>query len=471
MSSQPQPQLLLQQQEEKQEIMPEIKQKVTIEDVEAESNKGIDYDKLIREFGSSEIDEELIKRLEKLTNKPAHHFLKRKVFFSHRDLNKLLDFYEQGKPFYIYTGRGPSSDSMHLGHLIPFIFTKYLQEIFDVPLVIQMTGDEKYLFKDLSLEDAYKLTYENAKDIIAIGFDKKKTFIFSNFDYMGYLYPTVCQIQKSVTTSQVKGVFGFEDSDNIGKFAFPSIQAAPSFYTAFPHLFPEDELNKLNHSTINNVVKKKEEEEKKKKKQVDKKKNERKEVLCVIPCGIDQDTYFRLTRDVAPKLGFQKPVLIHSKFIPSIQGAQKKMSSSCNVSSIYLTDTPNKIKDKINKHAYSGGGATKEEQEKFGADLSVDVSIKYLEFFMEDDEKFKEICEKYETGKMLTGEVKKILIEILQKIVKEHQERRAKITDEEVKEFLSVRKLDFNWLERRAKVVNVINDNNNNGSSNESSLL
>ena len=41
------------------------------------------------------------------------------------DLDKILDRYEQGKPFFLYTGRGPSSDSMHLGHMIPFVFTKY----------------------------------------------------------------------------------------------------------------------------------------------------------------------------------------------------------------------------------------------------------------------------------------------------------------------------------------------------------
>ena len=40
------------------------------------------------------------------------------------DFSTILDRYEQGKPFFLYTGRGPSSDSMHLGHLIPFMFTK-----------------------------------------------------------------------------------------------------------------------------------------------------------------------------------------------------------------------------------------------------------------------------------------------------------------------------------------------------------
>lgn len=43
-----------------------------------------------------------------------------------RELNRILDRYEQKKPFYLYTGRGPSSDSMHLGHLVPFIFCQYV---------------------------------------------------------------------------------------------------------------------------------------------------------------------------------------------------------------------------------------------------------------------------------------------------------------------------------------------------------
>lgn len=41
-----------------------------------------------------------------------------------RDLNDILDAYEKGDKFYLYTGRGPSSEALHLGHLIPFMFTK-----------------------------------------------------------------------------------------------------------------------------------------------------------------------------------------------------------------------------------------------------------------------------------------------------------------------------------------------------------
>lgn len=74
---------------------------------------------------------------------------------------------------------------MHLGHMIPFIFVKWLQDVFNVPLVIQMTDDEKFLFKDLTPEQTYQYTLQNARDIIAVGFDVEKTFIFSDWDNVG----------------------------------------------------------------------------------------------------------------------------------------------------------------------------------------------------------------------------------------------------------------------------------------------
>lgn len=63
---------------------------------------------------------------------------------------------------------------------------RWLQEAFNVPLVIQMTDDEKTIWKNLTVAESIKLARENAKDIIAIGFDVNKTFIFSNFDFVGY---------------------------------------------------------------------------------------------------------------------------------------------------------------------------------------------------------------------------------------------------------------------------------------------
>jgi len=380
----------------------ENEQVVTPWDVEAED--GVDYGKLIREFGS----QDLIDRIERVTGKKAHHWLRKGIFFSHRDMNILLDKYEQGTPFYLYTGRGPSSESLHFGHLIPFMFTQWLQEVFDAPLVIQMTDDEKFLWKDLTLEEAHRLGYENAKDIIACGFDVKKTFLFSNLDYMGHLYPVVCKIQKKITLNQAKGCFGFDGSDAIGKISFPAIQAAPSFSDAFPIV-----LGGLDNA------------------------------FCLIPCAIDQDPYFRMTRDIAPRLGWQKPALIHSKFFPALTGTNTKMSASNTSTTIYLTDTPEEIQSKINKHAFSGGGETLEEHRKNGANLEIDIPYLWLQFFLDDDEKLAHVAEEYGAGRMLTGEVKEELGKRLTEIMLNHQAAKSGVTDEVVHEYMKIRPLRF----------------------------
>ena len=49
-----------------------------------------------------------------------------------------------------------------------------------------------------------------------------------------------------------------------------------------------------------------------------------------------------------------------------LQGEGTKMSASIPNSAVFVTDTPKQIKDKINKHAFSGGGATKEDHEANG---------------------------------------------------------------------------------------------------------
>merc|ERR1719495_2987703 len=120
-------------------------------------------------------------------------------------MHLILNDFEAGKKFFLYTGRGPSSDALHLGHLIPFLMTKWLQDVFDVPLVIQLTDDEKYLWKDLKLEECNKLAYLNSKDIIACGFDVNKTFIFSDLDFMSKeFYQNILKVQRHTTFNQVK---------------------------------------------------------------------------------------------------------------------------------------------------------------------------------------------------------------------------------------------------------------------------
>ena len=51
------------------------------------------------------LTQDLIDRVERLTGRPAHPFLRRGIFFAHRDLHEILDCHERGEPFYLYTGR------------------------------------------------------------------------------------------------------------------------------------------------------------------------------------------------------------------------------------------------------------------------------------------------------------------------------------------------------------------------------
>ncbi|GFF29778.1 tryptophanyl-tRNA synthetase [Aspergillus lentulus] len=374
----------------------------------------VDYDKLVREFGATRISKELLERFERVTGRRPHRFMRRGIVFSHRDLNLILDRYEKGQPFYLYTGRGPSSDSMHVGHTIPFEFTKWLQDVFDCPLVIMLTDDEKYMHSQkIEVEDAKKYAKANAKDIIAVGFDMKKTFIFSDFDFVGgAFYENICRLAKRITINSVRGTFGFNDSNNVGEFHFCATQSATAFATSFPHIFGTD------RKKVSSIP-------------------------CLIPCAIDQDPYFRQCREHAEKMKYKKPSLIHAIFLPALQGPGSKMSASVETSAIYMSDAPNRIKNKINKYAFSGGQDTAELQRQLGANTKDDVPFQYLTFFMEDDEELERIRVAYEKGEMLTGEVKQKCIAELQSYVQAFQERRAQVTDEIVAEFMRPRPLEW----------------------------
>ncbi|XP_075508437.1 tryptophan--tRNA ligase, cytoplasmic-like [Primulina tabacum] len=380
---------------------------VTPWQVTGDKSGKIDYDKLIDKFGCQRVDQSLVDRVARVTGRPAHVFLRRGIFFSHRDFDEVLDLYERGEKFYLYTGRGPSSEALHLGHLVPFMFNKYLQDAFKVPLLIQLTDDEKCMWKNLSVEESKRLARENAKDIIACGFDVSKTFIFSDFDYVGgSFYKNMVKIGKCVTYNKVLGIFGFNGEDHIGKVSFPPVQAAPSFPSSFPHLFSaKDNFRSL------------------------------------IACAIDQDPYFRMTRDVAPRIGCRKPALLESSFFPALQGETGKMSASDPNSAIYVTDSAKDIKNKVNRYAFSGGQDSIENHRKFGANLEVDIPIKYLGFFLDDDAELEHIRTEYGAGRMLTGEVKQRLIEVLTEIVENHRSARAAVTDEMVDAFMAVRPL------------------------------
>lgn len=307
-----------------------------------------DYPAISRKWATKLIDDELLQRFEKLTGHKPHRWLRRGLFFSHRDFDLILNKYEHGEPFFLYTGRGPSSGALHLGHTIPFQFTKWLQDVFDVPLVIMLTDDEKALFKEkLTFEETYKFGLDNAKDIIACGFDEKKTFIYSDLAYNGgHMLMNMWEFGKLVTFNQVRGAFGFNESTNIGRIMFPALQCVAAFATSYPEIWGHDPSKDRTKAMG--------------------------KIPCLIPCAIDQDPYFRLVRENCHRMKnpSPKPALIHSKFLTGLQGPGGKMSASDPMSAIFMTDTPKQVTKKINA-AFSGGRETLEEHRKYGGNPDV----------------------------------------------------------------------------------------------------
>ncbi|MDE1846220.1 MAG: tryptophan--tRNA ligase [Candidatus Micrarchaeota archaeon] len=340
----------------------------------------VDYEKLIKEFGTKKITPELKKKIGRLA-KDSHSLIDQEIYFSHRDLDVALADFESGKGIFLYTGRGPSGP-MHIGHIIPLVFTKWLQDKFKCNLYIEITDDEKFMLKkENKMDEIRRIADENILDIIAVGFDPERTFIFKDSEYMGNMYPLATRVAKSINFSDVKATFGFENSTNIGMIFFPTLEILPTMFE-----------------------------------------NKR----CLIPAAIDQDPFFRLQRDIAESLGYKKAAQIYSKFLPPLSGTDGKMSSSMPESAIYLSDEPKTVKQKIMKYAFSGGQESIEMHRKLGGNPDIDVAFQWLKYFFEPDaKKLKRIEEEYRSGKLLTGELKTILVEKLNAFLEEHRERRT----------------------------------------------
>ena len=82
------------------------------------------HDAFVASTNAKLVDQNILDRFARLTGHKPHRYLRRGIVFSHHDLDSILDRYENGLPIYLFTGRGPSSDSLHLGHSIPFEFTR-----------------------------------------------------------------------------------------------------------------------------------------------------------------------------------------------------------------------------------------------------------------------------------------------------------------------------------------------------------
>ena len=348
----------------------------------------VDYEKLEGKFGIMPLDRRLQERMEAIAGE-NHFMIRRGIYFAQRELGWLLDQYEKGNGFYVYTGIAPSG-RMTVAHLLPFMMAQWLQEKFDADVYIQIPDEEKFLIKNdpkITLEGINKLAHEDALDIAALGFNPKKTKIYLNTENAGTIYKQAVRVAKRITFSTIKDAFGFTNETNIGALFYTSTQAVGTF--------------------IKSV-------------------EEGRNIPCLIPLGVDQDVHFRVARDVVEKLGYYKPAIMHSRFLPGLRG-EPKMSSSDENGAIYLSDRKEEVERKVNR-ALTGQQSTAELQRKYGGDpdkCSVCQYYKYL--FEPDDAALEKIFAAEREGSMLAGEHKKALSARINKFLEKHRAERERV--------------------------------------------
>jgi tryptophanyl-tRNA synthetase len=355
----------------------------------------IDYDKLMKEFGIQPL-----KDMPPVFNENI--LFRRKTVFAHRDIQQIIECVRDKKPFVMMTGLMPSG-KFHLGHMILAQQMIFYQKL-GAKIYIAVADVESYNSREQELADSRKTAIEEyITNYIALGLKPKNCEIYfqsnrsDDSKKANAYYRLQNLLARHATFNEFRAVYG---DITPGKMISALLQAADMLHP---------QLNEFEG-----------------------------QMPVVVPVGIDQDPHLRLARDMSKRIKsyrFTQLSSTYHKFMPGLSGG--KMSSSDSNSYIALTDTPKEAENKIKKYAFSGGQSTVEEHRKKGGNPDIDVSYQYLYMFFEDDDKkIKHIYDDYKSGKMLTGELKQILIDKMKRFLEHHQQEREK-AKEKIGEYLN----------------------------------
>jgi tryptophanyl-tRNA synthetase len=277
---------------------------------------------------------------------------------------RLLDLVESGRGLeqldfsrpekhYLYTGRGPSGGSFHVGHLPSYQLTLELGRAFSRRKIFFMLSDDEKIFRgDVSPEEAKNNVASTLSQLRSLGFSESNTEFHLNSDGLSKEhYAIVMRLLQLVNVNQLEHLFG--QKGNLGEYFYPLVQLFPCFLDG--------------------------------------------DGQCVVVAGRDQDPFFRLARDLARRIGSSPPVVIYTKTLPGLDGSEKMSTSVPSSVPIFLTDPPVEVERKIKKIRQVGAGTLDELFER-GADLSRDVPYQISLFFQQDPEVTELVKTAYTVG-------------------------------------------------------------------------
>jgi tryptophanyl-tRNA synthetase len=340
-----------------------------------------DYDRLYQEFGISPMTPELVESLK------ANRYVRRKLIFGQRDLQRIMEAVVGGKPYAVMSGIKPTGP-FHLGSKVTAEEIVFFQSLSKRATAFYAIADvEAYCDNGMSMAESSKMAVINVADLLALGLDPHRAVIYKQSDSLA-VQDLAFVFSRDVTFNTLKAIYGERP---IGLYLSAFVQAGDI-------LLPETKIFGGPRPVL-------------------------------VPVGADQDPHIRLTRDVAQKhtsdMGLIPPSAIYHKLVRSLKG-DNKMSKRDPMTMLTLDDTPKEAKKKI-LAAFTGGRATVEEQRRLGANPNIcPVYDLYLYHFVEDDSIVKTVHDECVSGARLCGDCKLQAAGYVESFLMKHQEKREK---------------------------------------------
>ncbi len=337
-----------------------------------------DYTRLIKEFGIEEITESLRQKM--LTNR----FIRRKIIFGHRDLNLVFKAIDNNQPWAVMSGIKPSGP-FHLGTLTTALEIVEFQK---------MGGKAYYCIADIeswedngiSYKDAEDDAVDNLADILALGLDPNKAYIWRQ-SKEPIVKDVAFKVSRLVTQNMLNAIYG---EKTFGLYLSALVQVGD---IDLPQI-----LDGIQPT--------------------------------IVPVGIDQDPHIRLTRDLTRRYykKFFLPGATYHYLLAGIDGSEKMAKRNPN-SYFTFNESLELIERKV-KGALTGGRNNKKEQQELGGEPRKCMIYKMLMYhFEEDDEKLAKDFEMCIKGELLCGEHKQECVQKVLNFIKDHQRKKETLTD------------------------------------------
>ncbi len=257
---------------------------------------------------------------------------------------------EQPQDYMLYTGRGPSQGSFHIGHLPGIQLIKAFQKYLNSKIFFMISDDEKIFRDNVDREEMNKNVDNTLIQLNDLGLTEEITQYHINSNGISKEYYNILiRLMGLVSINVLNNIFG--EKGNIGEYFYPLYQILPCF------------LGKQ----------------------------------CIIIAGKDQDPFFRIARELARRIGHKPPIVIYTKSVPGLDGSEKMSTSIPGSLPIFLTDSIAIIKNKISKVKKVGTGSL-DELFEYGCNLEKDTLYDLIKIFEADYNMINIITRAYTIG-------------------------------------------------------------------------